>query len=91
MKIETIYSVEDTVFILYDGEIQEKKVREVHTQTYRSGDGSMKTVVKYDLTNYSGAAESRLFKTKQEAANQWLKNNNISLAVGVATEGHLTS
>lgn len=75
MKIETKFSLGDTVFLMEDNSVKKSVVRSVHFEKYEDGSGSTQYGLK-DYFSVSGSrnrinqfSEQNLFKTKQELLN----------------------
>jgi len=75
MKIETKYNIDDTVYFIHAGQIQELKVAVVKFSTMVNKNGSS---VYYALNRYTDQAyESDLYPTKEEAGKAWLESQGL--------------
>ena len=92
MTIVTVWNVDERPFIISNGEICKAKVTNIIVTIQRYSDGTLQPVIRYNLdytynndscsANCSNYRQEQMFKTKEDAAKAWLKQNNVKCGIG---------
>lgn len=85
MQIETKFNIGDKLWMIHNSDIIDLVVKEIRVEVASRRGDDIETKVHYSaFKDHINVAEHKLYKTKQEAGEAWIKSQGLKCGVSIA-------